>query len=178
MAEEQNEGLIRTPQQLLVVVALSFLVPVLAIIMVVQLVTGGLKLDPNSGAMTEEAVAKRLKPVGEVYVGEVPASAAAPVAAAGAPVPATAAAQAKSAGPADGKKVYETSCTTCHTPGIAGAPKTGDKTAWGPRIAQGKQVLYTHALKGKGAMPPKGGSMSLSDAEVKAAVDYIVSRAK
>ena len=69
----------------------------------------------------------------------------------------------------------------CHGTGVAGAPKIGDKADWGPRVAQGKQVLYDHAIKGftgqKGAMPPKGGATQLSDDEVKAAVDYMVSKA-
>ena len=82
----------------------------------------------------------------------------------------------------DGKKVYDSACTACHTAGIAGAPKSGDKAAWAPRIAQGANVLYDHAIKGfqgkAGLMPAKGGNTSLSDADVKAAVDYMVAGAK
>ena len=81
------------------------------------------------------------------------------------------------AGAIDGKAAYESVCAMCHTPGIAGAPKTGDKAAWKPRIALGKDALYNSALHGKNAMPPKGGS-TMSDAEVKAAVDYLVAAAK
>jgi len=81
-----------------------------------------------------------------------------------------------------GKKVYEATCVACHAAGVAGAPKFGDKALWAPRIAQGVDTLYTHAIKGfqgkAGMMPPKGGSMNLSDADVKAAVDYIVAHAK
>ena len=81
-----------------------------------------------------------------------------------------------------GKKVYDSTCTACHAAGVAGAPKFGDKALWAPRIAQGMDTLYTHAIKGfqgkVGMMPPKGGSMSLSDADVKAAVDYMVAHAK
>ena len=76
-----------------------------------------------------------------------------------------------------GKAAYEGTCAMCHAAGIAGAPKTGDKAAWAPRIAQGKDALYHSALNGKNAMPPKGGS-TLSDTEVKAAVDYLVQAAK
>lgn len=80
-----------------------------------------------------------------------------------------------------GKKTYEAACQACHTPGIAGAPKFGDKAAWAPRIKQGNEVLYTHAIKGfqgkAGVMPAKGGS-SASDEEVKAAVDYMTTAAK
>jgi cytochrome c5 len=61
---------------------------------------------------------------------------------------------------------------------VAGAPKFGDKAAWAPRIAQGKNALYASALKGKAAMPPKGGNTALSDDAVKAAVDYMIAAAK
>ena len=81
-----------------------------------------------------------------------------------------------------GKKVYDTTCVACHAAGVAGAPKFGDKALWAPRIAQGIDTLYTHSIKGfqgkAGMMPPKGGNMSLPDADVKAAVDYMVSKAK
>jgi cytochrome c5 len=83
---------------------------------------------------------------------------------------------------ADGAKVYNSACFACHKMGVANAPKVGDKAAWGPRIAKGKDTLYTHALQGftgeKGTMPAKGGYAHLSDEEVKAAVDYMVSQAK
>ena len=104
--------------------------------------------------------------------------------AAGATVAAAAPAAAAAAAPAavDGKKVYDTACTACHAAGIAGAPKQGDKAAWAPRIAQGANVLYDHAIKGyqgkAGVMPAKGGNASLADAEVKAAVDYMVAGSK
>jgi cytochrome c5 len=81
---------------------------------------------------------------------------------------------------ADGKTVYNQVCQACHAAGIAGAPKFGDKALWGPRIAQGKDVLYSHALKGfqgkTGVMPPKGGYGG-PDADVQAAVDYMVDAA-
>lgn len=80
-----------------------------------------------------------------------------------------------------GKKSYDAACVACHGAGVAGAPRFGDKAAWAPRIAQGVSVLEEHALKGfqgkAGMMPPKGGS-TLSDAEVKAAVAYMVSSSK
>ena len=66
----------------------------------------------------------------------------------------------------------------CHGAGIAGAPKFGDKAAWAPRIKQGMDTLYKSALGGKNAMPAKGGNNALSDAEVKAGVDYMVSAVK
>jgi len=79
---------------------------------------------------------------------------------------------------ADGKSTYDTTCVACHGTGAAGAPKFGDKAAWAPRLKQGAAVLQDHAIKGKGAMPPKGGNMTLSDAAVKAAVDYMAAAAK
>ncbi|MDI4509348.1 cytochrome c5 family protein [Moraxella osloensis] len=79
-----------------------------------------------------------------------------------------------------GEKLFGSVCTTCHTAGLMGAPKFGDKAAWAPRIAQGKDTLYKHAISGyqgkAGVMPAKGGSQA-SDDEVKAAVDYMVSKA-
>jgi cytochrome c5 len=80
-----------------------------------------------------------------------------------------------------GQQVYSQTCVACHGAGVAGAPKIGDKSDWGPRIAQGKDTLYAHALQGftgkKGTMPPKGGSPR-PDADSRAAVDYMVSQAK
>jgi len=89
------------------------------------------------------------------------------------------AAAAPSAGGAvDGKKVFDGVCMACHATGAAGAPKLGDKAAWGPRLAQGADTLHKHAISGLNAMPPKGGNAALSDDEVKAAVDYMVAQAK
>jgi len=79
--------------------------------------------------------------------------------------------------PKDGPTVFNTVCGACHNTGAAGAPKIDDKAAWAPRLALGKEALYKSALNGKNAMPPKGGS-SLSDAEIKGAVDYILSKLK
>jgi len=81
-----------------------------------------------------------------------------------------------------GKSVYGKTCAMCHAAGVAGAPKPGDKADWGPRIAQGNETLYKHAIEGftgaKGMMPPRGGGSTLSDDEVKAAVDHMVSLSK
>ncbi len=78
----------------------------------------------------------------------------------------------------DGQKIYQNACAMCHKTGTAGAPKIGDLPAWEARIAQGIDVLYEHSIKGfkgsKGMMPAKGGRASLSDDEVKAAVDFMV----
>lgn len=79
---------------------------------------------------------------------------------------------------ADGKAVYDKTCVACHATGVANAPKFGDKAAWAPRIATGKDALVGSVLKGKGAMPPKAGASNLSDDDIKAAVDYMVGAAK
>jgi len=101
---------------------------------------------------------------------QAPAPAVAPAPAAPAPTPVAENAQ--------GKKVFGNTCAMCHAAGVAGAPKPGDKADWGPRIAQGKDTLYKHALEGftgaKGMMPARGGSTTLKDDEIKSAVDYMV----
>ena len=73
-----------------------------------------------------------------------------------------------------GMKTYNDACKVCHEAGIAGSPKFGDVEAWAPRIATGIDALYSTSLKGKGAMPAKGGRADISDDDVKAAVDYMV----
>ena len=84
--------------------------------------------------------------------------------------------------PEDGPSLYKAACTSCHEQGIGGAPKTGDRAAWGPRLALGKATLYKHALEGytgkAGIMPPKGGRIDLSDDLIKQGVDYLLSQAK
>ncbi len=81
-----------------------------------------------------------------------------------------------------GKGVFNKTCSLCHAAGVAGAPKPGDQADWGPRIAQGNDMLYKHAIEGftgaKGMMPARGGAATLTDDEVKAAVDYMVGLSK
>ena len=143
-------------------------------------------------ANTHEAVSKRIAPVTELAVDAskaptaalVPAvapakaTAAAPIVAMAIPAAASAVAPAA----AGGEGVFKAACVACHGAGIAGAPKAGDKAAWSARIAQGKTTLYTHAVSGfqgkGGVMPAKGGNASLPDADVKSAVDYMVSLIK
>ena len=145
---------IKTPQQLIVVVVLAFVVPVLVIVMLAHLVTGGKKAAPATAA-SEEAVAKRIKPAGEVVVKA-----------------ADGASEKRS-----GKAVYESVCMACHGTGALNAPKFGDKAAWAPRIATGVDTLHANAIKGKNAMPPRGGTTA-SDAAVRGAVDFMVNAAK
>jgi cytochrome c5 len=117
------------------------------------------------------SVAERIKPVGEIafaaaQTGQSPAQNAVATA-----TPAR-----------DGQQVYQASCVACHDAGIAGAPKLGDKGQWAKRIAKGPDTLYASAVNGiqgsAGVMPAKGGNPALSNAEVKAAVDYMVARSK
>lgn len=186
----EEHPLVETPKQLLVLVFLSFAVPVVILIMVAILVSS-IVFDAEHPAMTEQAILARIKPVGEVVVGEGPSVAAAPAAAApaaaGAPAPTVAiptvpppapAAKAATAGAADGKAVYEKVCAVCHVAGVAGAPKFADKAAWSPRLAQGIEALHASVIKGKGAMPPKGGAPQLSEADLRAAVEYMVGAVK
>lgn len=194
-AHNNHESAIKTPKQLIAAIVAAILVPIICIYLLVQYVTGEPKVGAGSSAQTPEAIAARIAPVADEGYTFAGASVAAPqaqtgeAAAAGAPAapataaPEVAAASAPAAAPAGdaGKKLFDTICTTCHTPGIAGAPKFGDKAVWAPRIKQGVATLYDHALKGfqgkSGVMPPKGGSAA-SDADVKAAVDYIVANGK
>jgi cytochrome c5 len=114
-------------------------------------------------------------------VSAAPAAAAPAAAAPAAPAPAAApaaapATQAAAAGGA-GEALYKQACVACHAAGVAGAPKLGDKAAWAPRLQQGLPALVQSAIKGKGAMPPKGGS-SASEQDVRAAVEYLVNASK
>ncbi|MCG6877032.1 MAG: c-type cytochrome [Betaproteobacteria bacterium] len=178
---EDHASFIKTPRQLITIVVLAFLVPVVLIILLAKAVVSMRAPDP--AVLAPEAVAMRIKPVADVAIdttGRAAAAAAtlaaqAPAPAASAPAPA---AQASATGAADGKAVYNRVCVACHQAGVAGAPKFGDKAAWAPRIGTGMDALYASVLKGKGAMPPKAGQPGLADAEIKAAVDYMVAAAK
>jgi cytochrome c5 len=126
-----------------------------------------------------KSVDTRLQPVAKVAVAGQDNTALAIKADAGA---AGGGAGAGPALPKSGDETFQQVCSACHGAGIAGAPKAGDKAAWGPRIAKGKEVLYDHALKGfqggSGVMPAKGGRTDLPDDLVKAAVDHMVEMAK
>lgn len=81
-----------------------------------------------------------------------------------------------------GKKMFGKTCSLCHASGVGGAPKPGDKADWAPRIAQGMDMLYKHAKEGftgtKGMMPPRGGAPTMTDDEIKAAVDYMANKSR
>ncbi len=125
-----------------------------------------------------KSVAARIQPAGqEAVAGQDNAALAIKPDAGSAP-----AAGSASGPPKSGTEVFEQVCSTCHGTGLAGAPKAGDKAAWGPRIAKGKDTLYQHALNGfqgsSGVMPPKGGRTDLPDDLIKQAVDHMVELAK
>ncbi|MDA8365188.1 MAG: c-type cytochrome [Gammaproteobacteria bacterium] len=148
------------------------LVAVTVVIFVVaQMVTSGLNLNAGKTAMAQNqaAIAARIKPVGEVTVGNAPVV--------NSIIPA-----ANAAVKNPGKATFESTCIACHGAGVAGAPKFGDKAAWAPHIAKGLPTLYQHALHGfsgkAGYMPAKGGNPGLSDADVEAAVRYMVAHGK
>lgn len=134
----------------------------------------------QKSAPTTEAPAEKPAPVAAAPApaAEAPAAPAAPAAA---PEAASASAAAAASAPAGdlalGEKTFGANCVSCHGSGVLGAPKIGDKAAWGPRIAKGKETLYKDALNGFNMMPPRGGNASLKDEEVKAVVDYLVSKA-
>jgi cytochrome c5 len=130
---------------------------------------------PTSAAMSAAAPAA-VAAVANAASAVPAAATAAATAVAAAAAPAAAKPAAASASDA-GKKVYDTYCAACHVAGVAGAPKFGDKAAWAPRIATGMDALYSAVIKGKGAMPAKGGSPA-SDDDIKAAVQYMVAAAK
>lgn len=171
--DETNHGLINTPMQTLVAAGLGFTVPVFVIMGLVTFYSSGTKT--GVGAIpTPQALEQRIEKVGESEVGD-PAK----IAAAAAAAPTATAAAAPAAAPAAdaGKKIYDTTCVACHGTGVANAPKLGDKEAWAPRLAAGFDEVLKIATQGKGGMPPKGGS-SASDADFKAAVEYLVDSAK
>jgi cytochrome c5 len=157
------------------------LVALTVVLFVVAQIVGGKPSKTVESTADAKAVAERIKPVGELTVG---AAQAAKVATASSnPLMDAIIPSANAAGVDDkGKKIYDAACVACHAAGVAGAPKLGDKASWAPRIAQGADTMYTHAIKGyqgkAGMMPPKGGNMSTKDEDVKAAVDYMVSQSK
>lgn len=163
---EEHGTLVKTPKQLIVVSVLALVIPVAIALLGAQLLSGSKHIDSSE---PKKQLEQRIKPVGALVKFD------------GAPPPAPAAAAgvvAVVAKAKSGEEVYNGACVACHGAGIAGAPKTGDKALWAPRIAQGVNVLYEHAIKGFKTMPAKGGQAGLSDDEVKAGVDYQVAKAK
>lgn len=140
--------------------------------------------------MANAAGAKFAEPAAPAAAGAAPAAAeaapaapATPVAAAApaaeaAPAAAAPVAAAAAAGAGAGEALYKQACQVCHAAGVAGAPKFGDKAAWSARLPAGIDALYNSVAKGKGAMPPRGGAAQASDADLRAAVEFMAAAGK
>ena len=152
--DEAHTGPIKTPKQLMWAVGLSFVVPVIVIIMLASSVTSEIKPSAGSDdALAAKAVAARIKPVSMAEVKDMN----------------------DAASMATGEKVFQAQCSACHATGLLDAPKFGDAAAWGPRIKQGLDALVHSALAGKGKMTPQGGG-DFSDFEVARAVVYMANQ--
>ena len=149
---DEHSSFIKTPRQLIVVILLAFLVPIFGIALVLQMVVGRDHAEP--GALSPEAVSARVRPVGRLEV-----------------VDANAPRVLKSA-----EEIVKTTCMACHGTGVAGAMKIGDKAAWGQHGKEGLDHLLQSAIKGKGAMPPRGGLPDLSDLELARAIVYMANQ--
>ena len=148
---------------------MAVLVGLVGLTIVILVIANMLHSTDSMGAdsRVQQAVAERIKPMGGVYVGSVPASvgSAASVATAETQV---------AAADLSADQVYQQVCASCHTAGVLNAPKPGDAAAWEPRMAKGIDTLYANAINGIGAMPAKGGRADMSDDAIKAAVDYMI----
>ena len=136
-------------------------------------------IPPEVSPVAVQRTQSRIAPLGAVYAGATGAAAQAAAASAAA---AAAASQVAYGGTKDGSVIFGNLCTGCHTAGVAKAPKL-EKAAWAARIAQGKDTLYSHAMNGYngpdgGMMPARGGNPALSDDQVKATVDWMLSQLK
>lgn len=189
-----HEGPIKTPRQLIWTVVAAFVVPIMVIVLLVNFVATAPRPGAGSDLHSAEAVARRLMPVARIELAgaapdaaaasaqpgsaspaeaQAPASGASASAAAPTAAPQAAATTAASA-PADVPAVYTRRCASCHRSGVAGAPKLGDSGAWAPRAVTGIEALTASVIKGKGAMPPRGTARGASDAELRAAVEYML----
>ena len=150
--DTEHESFIKTPQQLILVGVLAFVVPVVLIIMFAQFVISA--RAPDNAVVAAEAVASRIKPVAEITVSDAGAG----------------------GGFKTGEEIVKGVCSACHATGVANAPKIGDKAAWGARLGAGLNGLLQSAIKGKGGMPPKGGTTDLSDYELARAIVYMANQ--
>jgi cytochrome c5 len=155
-AHNEHQSIIRTPKQLIAAVAGFFLVIVIGIILLVSFATSSKLTGAGTESQSPEAVAQRLQPVAEQGYTLKDVNA-----------PKTL---------LSGEAIYTSTCAACHGTGAAGAPKSGDAAAWGPRIAQGYDTLLQHAVQGIRAMPAKGGNVDLDNIEVARAVVYMANK--
>jgi len=148
-----HEGPIKTPKQLLWAIVAAFVVPIIAIILLVNYVVANKMPAAGSTGLGAEAVALRIQPVGRIEIKDASDAGALKT----------------------GEQVYAAQCVACHGSGAAGAPKFGDAAAWGPRVKNTYEALLTSALKGKGAMAAQGGG-DFSDFEIGRAVVYMANQ--
>ena len=154
MSSGEEESFIKTPKQLITVVVLSFLVPILIIVLLVKYVGAGNRGGSGNQALTAEATEARIQPVARF---ELKGAAGAKALRAG-------------------EEVYKAQCSACHAVGAAGAPKFGDAGAWAARVKTGYEALLTSALKGKGAMSAQAGG-EYEDLEIGRAVVHMANAA-
>ncbi|HEU0230749.1 MAG TPA: c-type cytochrome [Burkholderiaceae bacterium] len=152
--KESHESFIKTPRQLIVTIILAFLIPIIIIIMLVHMVVVSTPAGAGSDADSTKTILARIQPVASLKLVDANA-------------PKTY---------LTGKQVFDSTCTACHTAGVAGAPKVGNKADWAPFIKTGYQEMIKNAIHGVGAMPPKGGNASLSDYEVARAIAYMANQ--
>jgi len=151
---EEHASLIKTPKQLIVTVVLAFLVPITVILLLVSMIATATKEAPGSDALSPEQTSKRIAPVAGFELVDANAPKVFQT----------------------GEQVFNAVCAACHQAGVAGAPKVGDKGAWAKYIETGLDSMVQVAIKGKGAMPPKGGNPMLDDFEVARAVVYMANQ--
>ena len=153
--------------QFMMVISALVVIAIVAIV-ISRIITGG-DTPETTDPIVQKVIEERIKPVGGVHVGEVPAQMVAKSDAG----TSQSASQGSAKKYASGKEVYEAVCLACHSTGAAGAPKYGDKGGWAKYLDKGLEGNYAAAINGAGAMPAKGGRSDLSDEDVKAAVDYL-----
>jgi len=150
----EHHSPIKTPTQLIVVVVLSFVVPVIALIMIAAVIVGTPNTSASNPALADAAVAQRIQPTGQFLAAGASASGAAK----------------------SGEEVVKGACIACHGAGVLGAAKIGDKAAWSKLIGQGLDKLTANAIKGVRQMPPRGGDSSLSDTDIARAIVYMANQ--
>ncbi|HEX4918091.1 MAG TPA: c-type cytochrome [Limnobacter sp.] len=151
----EHELPFKTPKQLIYAIVASFVIPVVVIILLANYVSSSEKPAAGSSALTAEAIAERLKPVGSVEFADPNAPKVLKA----------------------GAEVYKAACAACHDAGAAGAPKFGDNGQWADRLGKGFDTLWKNAVNGIGAMPAKGGVADLDDIEVARAVAHMTNAA-
>jgi len=154
----------------------GLIVLTIALIILAIFMSSDVKQSDINEQVRNNEVGQTLEPFGQINIGEAPAPQQ--TAEATGTADDGAAPDAGGEAAAGGESVYQIACAACHTSGVAGSPVRGDVDAWRDRIAKGMDTLYDHAINGfqgsAGVMPAKGGNPALSDAEVRAAVDYMI----